>query len=145
MAAIEAGGGQFIMSKNIVWIDDEYATIGLLVKPLHQAGYGLKRCRTYGEVMDNLEEVRQADLLIVDLIIPPGRANVEGRYLGLELMKALRAEGINTPIIVMSVVLRNSVRIEVEKIPGIVGFVNKTSPEPIEEELLDMVRRTLGA
>jgi CheY-like chemotaxis protein len=133
------------MSKNIVWIDDEHATIGLLVKPLQRAGYSLRRFRTYGEVMDSLADMRQADLLIVDLIIPPGQANVEARYLGIELMKALRAEGIDTPIIVMSVVLHSSVRAEVEKIPGIAGFVNKTSPEPIEEELLDLVRHTIGA
>ena len=133
------------MSKQIVWIDDEHATIGLLVKPLQRAGYSLKRYRTYGEVMENLADVRQADLLIVDLIIPPGQANVEARYLGLELMKALRAAGLNQPMIVMSVVLHSSVRAAVQQIPGIAGFVNKTSPEPIEEELLNMVRDTIGS
>jgi CheY-like chemotaxis protein len=133
------------MNKHITWIDDEYAKIGLLVKPLEAAGYEVQRYRTYGEVVDQLAAIRSTDLIIMDLIIPPGQTDVDARYLGVELMKRLRAEGLQQPIIIMSVVMRGNVRAELEQIPGIVDFINKTSPEPIEEELLELVRRTLGA
>jgi FixJ family two-component response regulator len=104
----------------------------------------VRRYRTYGEVIDRLDEIRSAGS-IMDLIIPPGQADVEARYLGIELMKRLRAEGLAQPVIVMSVVMRGSVRSEMESIPNIVDFINKTSPEPIEEDLLELVRRTIGA
>ncbi len=132
------------MSKHITWIDDEYPKIGLLVKPLEAAGYAVQRYRTYGEVIDRLADIRSTDLIIMDLIIPPGQADIDARYLGIELMKRLRAEGLAQPIIIMSVVMRGNVRAEIEQIPGVVDFINKTSPEPIEEELLDLVRRTIG-
>ncbi len=133
------------MSKQIVWIDDEHAKIGLLIKPVQNAGYTVLRFRTYGEVIDRLGDIRRADLIIMDLIIPPGQAEVEGRYLGIDLMKRLRAEGLMQPIIVMSVVVRGNVRADIAQIPNIVDFLNKTSPEPIEEELLELVNQTIGS
>jgi CheY-like chemotaxis protein len=132
------------MSKHITWIDDEYAKIALLVKPLETAGYHVQRYRTYGEVIARLAETRATDLIIMDLIIPPGQADVDARYLGVELMKRLRAEGLTQPFIIMSVVMRDNVRAELEQISGIVDFINKYSPEPIEDELLDLVRSTIG-
>lgn len=133
------------MSNQIVWIDDEYAKIGLLVKPLEAAGYTVRRYRTYGEVIEQMDQIRSSQLIIMDLIIPPGQADVDARYLGIELLKRLRTEGLEQPVIVMSVVMRSSVRSEMEPIANIVDFINKTSPEPIEEELLELVRRTIGA
>jgi FixJ family two-component response regulator len=133
------------MNKQIAWIDDEYAKIGLLVKPLEAAGYEVRRYRTYGEVIEKINDIRAAALIIMDLIIPPGQAEVDERYLGISLMKRLRAEGFTQPIIIMSVVMRGNVRADIEQIPGIVDFINKTSPEPIEEELLELVRRSIVA
>lgn len=133
------------MTKYITWVDDEYAKIGLLVQPLEEAGYVVRPYRTYGEVIENLSSVRLTDLIIMDLIIPPGPAEVEARYLGIELMKRLRSEGLTQPIIVMSVVPRGSVHTEIEKISDIVDFVSKTSREAIEEELLELVRKTIGS
>lgn len=132
------------MSKRIVWIDDEYPKIALVVKPLREARYEIRPYRTYGEVMEDLAMVRSADLLIVDLIIPPGRADVDRRYLGVELLKTLRALGMNQPVIVMSVVRSGAVQNELCQVPGIVKFINKNSPEPIEEDLLETVRATIG-
>lgn len=132
------------MTHRIAWVDDENAKLGLLVKPLQQAGYTLVRCRTYSEALDRLDEIRQAELLILDLIIPPGTADIDGRYLGLALLRQFRAEGLQQPAVIMSVVLHNTVKPELDEIPNVIDFINKTSPEPIEETLLDIVKQTLG-
>jgi len=132
------------MTKRIAWIDDENAKLTLLVKPLQAAGYSLQRYRTYGEALENVEQMRQAELFIVDLIIPPGPAEIEGRYLGLSLLRQLRALGLQQPAVVMSVVLYNTVKPELDQISNVIEFINKTSPEPIEETLLEIVKKTIG-
>jgi CheY-like chemotaxis protein len=133
------------MAKPIIaWVDDENAKLTLLVKPLQAAGYVLQRYRTYGEALDNVEQMRQAQLLIIDLIIPPGTADIEGRYLGLALLRQLRSLGLNQPAVVMSVVLYNTVKSELDQIPNVIEFINKTSPEPIEETLLEIVKKAIG-
>ncbi len=133
------------MAKPIIaWVDDENAKLTLLVKPLQSAGYVLQRYRTYGEALDNVEQMRQAQLLIIDLIIPPGAADIEGRYLGLALLRQLRSLGLNQPVVVMSVVLYNTVKPELDQIPNVIEFINKTSPEPIEETLLEIVKKAIG-
>mgnify|MGYP001462641506 CR=1 FL=1 len=58
------------MSKTIAWIEDDSDIIGGVVEPLESAGYQVLRFRTAEEALENLDQLRASDLLLLDLIMP---------------------------------------------------------------------------
>jgi CheY-like chemotaxis protein len=56
--------------------------------------------------MEKLEEIKEADLILLDMIIPPGAAAAElneERFLGKKLLRRFREEfDIQKPVIVLS-------------------------------------------
>jgi hypothetical protein len=55
--------------------------------------------------VDGIEILRKCDLIILDLILPPGK-NIETEdYLGIDLLRRLREQfHVSTPILIFSVV-----------------------------------------
>ncbi|MBL8172332.1 MAG: response regulator [Acidobacteria bacterium] len=99
-------------SKVISWIEDDAEEIDVVVRPLLKAGFTIKPYRTYAEAMASLDEIRQSDLLLVDLVIPPGK-EAKNRdeadddiSLGKILLKELRQAGLHMPAIVLSVIAK---------------------------------------
>ena len=93
-------------NKCIVWIEDDIDVIDPVVDPLRKSGFNILPLRNYTEAKDHLEEIRNCDLILIDLILPPGREEQENdqEYLGLKLLKFLRHEEIQIPVIAFSVV-----------------------------------------
>lgn len=92
--------------KKIIWIEDDTEIIDLVVRPLERADYQIQRFYTVGDALENTDVIAQADLLLLDLIIPPGGSERElGHYPGSKLLHILREEfQIDVPVIVLSVV-----------------------------------------
>lgn len=94
------------MAKTIVWIEDDVDIIDPVIRPLERAGHRILRLRLVQEALENIELIRNSDLILLDIILPSGDVSKEyGRYSGLELLQELKDEhGIETPVVVLSVV-----------------------------------------
>ena len=66
-----------MMSKTIVWIEDDVDIIGPVVRPLEHAGYKIIRLRTAKEVFDNVQKLHDADLILLDMLLPDGGVDYE--------------------------------------------------------------------
>jgi CheY-like chemotaxis protein len=105
------------MPKTIVWIEDDADIIEPVVHPLKQAGYTILPLRTVKEAMDSIEQIRNADLILLDMLLPTGHLAKlpSGRklnyYTGKELLEELRTsyQMTDIPVIVLSVVHREEV------------------------------------
>jgi CheY-like chemotaxis protein len=100
------------MSKTIVWIEDDTDIIDPVVKPLERAGHRFVRLHTAQEALDALDDIRRADLILLDIIFPPApsgfdQANGFNQYTGLHLLRELReVHGVDLPVVVLTVVIR---------------------------------------
>jgi CheY-like chemotaxis protein len=92
--------------KKIVWIEDDTDIINDVVRPLERGGYAIERFYTVKEALDNIETLRACDLILLDLIIPPGETDERfGHYPGMYLLRTFRQKyQFEQPVIVLSVV-----------------------------------------
>ena len=91
--------------KTIAWIEDDIDIIDPVVTPLRNAGFRIDEYRNYDEAMGQIDKVCKADLILLDILIPPGRTNsIDGEYLGLNILDDLDKRQVKMPIIVLSVV-----------------------------------------
>ncbi|MBT3337165.1 MAG: response regulator [Anaerolineae bacterium] len=91
--------------KKIVWIEDDTDIINDVVRPLERGGYLIERFYTVKEALDNIEKLRACDLILLDLIIPPGTDERFGHYPGMHLLRTFRNDfHLQQPVIVLSVV-----------------------------------------
>ncbi len=127
----------------IIWIDDDTEIIGPVVDPLEQDGHDITRIRTVGEALDAVEALRTCDLILLDMIIPPGDCseNLEG-YAGISLLRMLR-EGhrVTTPVIVFSVTDQQKIEGELASL-NVADYVRKPA---LPSELKKVVDAVLAA
>lgn len=89
----------------IAWIEDDIDVLDPMMTPFRKEGIKIKEYRTYGMAMDHLDEIQQCNLIILDLILPSGKAKMEDEYLGLTFLRNLRKQyEINIPVLILSVV-----------------------------------------
>jgi CheY-like chemotaxis protein len=133
------------MAKTIVWIDDDIDIINPVVRPLELAGHHFVRLQSVKEALEALERIRKADLILLDMILPPGQTDREfGRYPGLDLLRELReAHNISTPVIALTVVTRNEVLKQLREELGVRDILHKpVRPSVLREHVQRALRDT---
>jgi CheY-like chemotaxis protein len=129
------------MPKTIAWIEDDYDMIQPVVYPLEKAGYRIINIPNTKEALKNLEQLRQVDLILLDLFLPPGTGGRDfGSYPGVQLFRELREiYQVETPIVVFTV-LSQAYLLEELKELGAADIVRK----PVRpSELKERVERVL--
>jgi CheY-like chemotaxis protein len=103
--------------KLIVWIEDDSPIIDPVVRPLERAGHHIVRLLTVRDVLDRLDVLRDCDLILLDIFVPPGEGTgTWGRYVGLDLLRELRSKyNINKPVVVLSVLTNEHVLEQLER------------------------------
>ncbi len=114
------------MTKKIIWVEDDIAIIKPLVRPLENAGYEIDYVLSVADALAKLEQIKQADLLLLDMIYPSGKGeDIEQRYPGLAVLEMLRNEyHVETPVIVLTVVSNPGV-LERLKALTVADIINK--------------------
>jgi len=93
------------MKNTIGWIEDDIHELYPVMEPLVERGFVFKKFRTYQQALDGVETLRKCDLIILDLILPPGKNIDTDDYLGIDLLRRFREEfHLHTPILIFSVV-----------------------------------------
>ena len=93
-------------SCTIAWIEDEIDILKPLVKPLQQRGIRINEYMTYSQAIDHMDEISRCDLILLDLIIPPGKAKglEDEENLGKKFLEEFRkTHGDKMPVIILSV------------------------------------------
>lgn len=132
------------MTKQIVWIDDDYDLIGNLMVRVREAGYHVIKLRTYAEAIAQADTLRTSDLLVLDIILPPGEGGDESRepdfYTGLTLLKTLQdAHQFDRPVLVCSVVTQRDVIEELEQRGARVLYKPELSATQLKQEIEAML------
>jgi CheY-like chemotaxis protein len=91
----------------IAWIEDDAEELDTLLNPLRRANFVIKPFHSYSEVLAHLDEIRQCNLILLDIVIPPGPDTADqaddDEYLGKTLLKRFRREfNLVQPVIVLS-------------------------------------------
>ncbi len=129
--------------KTVAWIEDDADEIAVVVKPLLRSGVEFRIYHNYTEAIESLDEIRAADLILLDLIIPPGSAGPEeDEFLGRKLFRELRTKfDIQLPVIVLSVVAdHGSFADESFANPPLAALEKPVRPSTLKTEVL----RALG-
>jgi CheY-like chemotaxis protein len=95
-------------ANTIAWIEAETDEIAPVVEPLRRAGFTIHPFAHYAEAVARMDEIARCDLILLDLILPPGPAGPgpdAEELLGRRLLRRIRHEfGLGAPAIVLSVV-----------------------------------------
>lgn len=129
------------MGKTIAWIEDDYDVIHPVVFPLEKAGYQIVNFHNTKDALDRLEQIRQTDLILLDLLLPPGADGRDfGDYPGIQFFRELReVHQVRTPVIVFSVLSQSHILEELKKL-GAADIIRK----PVRpSELKERVERVL--
>lgn len=134
------------MAKTIVWIEDDIDIIEPVVRPLELAGYTFVRLRTIAEVLNAIDVIWQADLVLLDMILPPSQIDREfGRYPGRKLLEILRKEyGIITPVIALTVVTQPEVLEDLWKL-GVADVLRKPIRPSVLKQRVEEVLQPVPA
>jgi DNA-binding response OmpR family regulator len=138
-----------VATKTIAWIEDDTDFIDPVVKPLEDAGYDFIRIRSYREAREAKEQIRAADLILLDMILPSGNGN-QGQGasvssempLGGQLLQFLREQGINTPVVVLSVKRDQQLASALQALGTVPVILRKpVLPSILKERIEDVLRR----
>lgn len=125
------------MVKTIVWIEDDVDIIGPVLRPLERAGYKIICLRTAKDVYDNIQKLFDADLILLDMILPHGGLSMEmSRYTGLDIFRDLKINhNLSTPVVALTVVAREEVRIALREL-GVADIIRKpVRPSELKERI----------
>jgi DNA-binding response OmpR family regulator len=129
------------MSKTIVWIEDDVDIIGPVVRPLERGGFRIVRLRTAKEVFDNVKQLHEADLILLDMLLPDGGSGYElGRYTGLDIFRELKHNhDLTTPVVALTVVAREEVRKSLRDL-GVADIIRKpVRPSELRERIEQVI------
>jgi CheY-like chemotaxis protein len=97
--------------------------------------------RTAKEVFDNVSSLHNADLILLDMLLPDGGSGLElGRYTGLDILRELKQNhNLTTPVVALTVVAREEVRKNLREL-GIADIIRKpVRPSDLKERIEQIV------
>jgi DNA-binding response OmpR family regulator len=126
----------------IAWIEDESDVIYGVVRPLIKEGFQIKQYFTYSDAIDAIDEIAQADLILLDVILPPGNATETGKNLGLDFLRRLRDEfKLSMPVLLFSIVANARDVIDAKELTRLKAhsIPKPTSPKDLKAEVKDLL------
>jgi len=134
--------------KRILWVEDEkehYDALSFFLKKR----YALVRASDYTEALHNIA-VDVFDLYIIDMIIPSGKTLIELNELkkintifyGIELIKKIRKQNSDVPIIVLSVIASPRLVDTIKTLDNSIVFLTKYDYSP--NEIMEIITSTMN-
>jgi CheY-like chemotaxis protein len=142
------------MNKKILWIDDDYYSIGGLFRPLEREGYKIVPAVSALDGFREAQKWQEYDLIVVDLIIPTAQQQESvpelvknwedekaNKHVGIGIVKwLLEILKVTCPVVILSVVRDPIKSYGLEKI-GLAGCIQKG--ELLPSRLKDQVEQIL--
>lgn len=97
------------MAKRILWIEDDYYHLQGLVTPLKRISFSIDIAESYNEALTYLENWKDYDLIILDLLLPnmekgDFEENLKPWHYGKMLFYYMKRIEIDRPIVILSIV-----------------------------------------
>jgi DNA-binding response OmpR family regulator len=132
------------MPKTILYAEDEQWLLDGIRDGLTAMGYQVVPASDGSQALE-MVRTRQFDLLLLDIMMPPGNLINEGdaaygRRTGVEVCKIVRKEQPQLPIICLTVVMDRQIHAELRKL----GAVILEKPA-VPSEIVARVRSIIGA
>jgi CheY-like chemotaxis protein len=131
------------VSRTIIWIEDDYAVIQPVVYPLIKAGYNIVNIPDTKEAIEKIDQLRDADLILLDLFLPTGTGGHDfGNYPGIQFFRNLRQiHKIDTPVVVFTVLSQASLLTELTEL-GAADIIRKpVRPSHLKERVERVLER----
>ena len=126
----------------IAWIEDDSDVIFGVVKPLIKQGVTINTYYNYAEAINHIDEIRDCDLILLDIILPPGASDEKGNSLGIKLLRLLRNEyQVKMPIIIFSIVANASDIISTSELEslGAQALPKGITPQELKTEVIEIL------
>ena len=126
---------------NLLWIEDEAATLNSIMNPLRRAGANVDEIGNRADAMSlSRVELDRYDLIILDILLPETKGSPYGGNFLEEILKHIRQDlGSEIPIVVLSI-LTHQEHQEILSRYGVADFI----PKPTEvSEITDSVLKLL--
>jgi CheY-like chemotaxis protein len=128
------------MSKRIVWIEEDTYIIRSVVRPLEDRGYQIDVVENMHDALERIDDLKKCDLILLDIILPTGTVDwEEENHVGLAILRRLRAQGVTTPVIALTVV-RKTETTEALHALGVKHILHKpVLPSELEKKVLQVL------
>lgn len=129
---------------DFVWIDDQHWKLKPVMESLTELGFSYFSVENFRDALTQVEEIKKTRLIILDMIIPTGGADVEDKddtYLGIELLQRLRSEGVDQPVIIFTIVREKSAIELARNETGVLNVFMKA--ERNSDELIKLAKQVL--
>ncbi len=126
---------------NLLWIEDEAATLNSIMNPLRRAGANVDEIGNRADAMSlSRDELGKYDLIILDILLPETKGSPYGGNFLEDILKHIREDlQSDIPIVVLSILTRQEQQ-EVLFRYGVADFI----PKPTEvSEITDSVMKLL--
>jgi two-component system, LuxR family, response regulator FixJ len=119
--------------KTILLVEDEFDTRELLGRALERAGYAAVTAGNAAEALSAARAADSIDLVVTDVVFGPDSLG------GLELMTALRREGVRAPVVIITA-YADVEKLKIALNEGAAHFLEKPFRAP---KLLEVIERVL--
>ena len=127
---------------NLLWIEDEAATLNSIMNPLRRAGANVDEIGTRADAMSlSRAELDRYDLIILDILLPETKGSPYGGNFLEEILQHIRQDlGSDIPIVVLSILTRQEHQ-EILSRYGVADFIPKpTEVSEITNSVLNLLQ-----
>jgi CheY-like chemotaxis protein len=134
--------------KKILWVEDDAWAIQGLMLPIIHSGVEVEIVETYTDALEKLEIGEAFDAFVVDLILPLARdaesdistQGEQDKYLGVSLVKEIKARWPEAPVFVLTVVSDDAVFKALADLEVTHILHKPILPSELQDILLGMIR-----
>ena len=107
---------QSLAGKRILWVEDDFATLQSMLRPLERDGAEIRMVRTFREAVEAFRADRY-DLVVLDVLLPWGAEdlNDEDEFQGLRFLQEVDLISGDTPVVMWTIVDADEVRSAAER------------------------------
>jgi two-component system, OmpR family, catabolic regulation response regulator CreB len=125
----------------IAWIEDDAPVIESLIYPLKKEGFVIQKFVTVAEAKGALDAIRSADLILLDVILPPGAGEKAlTRYPGQDLLREWRSASLELPPVIVLTAVRNPEVLDDLRRMGVAHIISKpTLPSDLQKKIHEVL------
>lgn len=128
------------MHKRLVLLDDDADDISPILDQVKNAGFQIQRWYSVDDAMMKFEELRNVDLMVLDILLPFEQTDGSTEeYTGELVLQRMKRENVQTPVVVFSVVGAGRERKRLQQKYGIkYCFPKPTRPSELAAAVMDL-------